>query len=195
MLALASSTNEARAPRALSKNIFLQGRAAWGRQISPYLTYTDEFDTTRWLVSSTLSGHWQYGPWKFRPSATVSYIEDTSKSYTDSLGVVIPDVKSRLGQAKAGPSVAYTFRMPDGSVLEPRAGFDVIWNFAADNSTISGGLGDPAAPIGVRGSVELGLRATSYQGITIDLSATYDGIGASDWDAITGRARARIPFD
>src|SRR5436190_8464156 len=81
----------------LSDNVFLQGRAAWGRssnEVSPYMTYADEFQSERWLVSSTLTGRWRYGPWQLRPSASLTYMEDVAKSYTDSLGVVIPEVKA-----------------------------------------------------------------------------------------------------
>ena len=38
----------------LSENVFLQARGAWGRSsnfVSPFLTYTDTFDSERWLVS------------------------------------------------------------------------------------------------------------------------------------------------
>jgi hypothetical protein len=43
----------------LSENLFWQVRGAWGQSsntVSPFLTYTDSFDITRWLVSSTLTG-------------------------------------------------------------------------------------------------------------------------------------------
>jgi outer membrane autotransporter protein len=181
----------------LSDNVFLQGRAAWGRstnEVRPYMTYVDQFDTNRWLVAATLAGQWKFGQWGFRPTASVTYLEDVAKSYTDSLGVVIPDVKSSLGQAKAGPSISYTFMQADGSVLEPRVGIDVIWNFVADNPT-QGAAGQAPGPVGVRGSTEIGLRATTAKGIALDFSGTYDGIGAADFHAVTGKATVRIPLN
>src|SRR5262249_49271119 len=120
----------------LSENVFLQGRAAWGKSdndVSPFLTYTDNFSSTRWLMSSTLSGRWQEGAWQFRPSATVAFIEDVSKSYTDSLGVSIPGVKVSLGQFKAGPEISYRYLAPNGTVLEPHLGLEAIWNFDSSN--------------------------------------------------------------
>ena len=63
--------------------LFWQARTAWGRssnEVSPFLTYTDKFETDGWLVSSTLTGRWGIGPWVLRPSASVAYIEDVSKS-------------------------------------------------------------------------------------------------------------------
>lgn len=57
--------------------LFWQARTAWGRssnEVSPFLTYTDKFETDGWLVSSTLTGRWGIGPWVLRPSASVAYI-------------------------------------------------------------------------------------------------------------------------
>jgi outer membrane autotransporter protein len=184
----------------LTDNVFWQARAAWGQssnEVSPFLTYTDKFHTDRWLVSSTLTGRWGIGPWVLRPSASVAYIEDVSKSYIDTFGVAIPEVKSRLGQAKAGPEIGYRYQLGHGVVLEPRAGLQVIWNFAGD--TTANGFtqinGDPAGPVGVRGRAEIGLRASTSGGIGLDLSGSYDGIGAKDYDAFTGRATVRVPLN
>jgi len=48
----------------LTDSVFWQARAAWGKssnEVSPFLTYTDRFDTIRWLASSTLIGRWEPG--------------------------------------------------------------------------------------------------------------------------------------
>jgi outer membrane autotransporter protein len=120
-----------------------------------------------------------------------------SKSYIDTFGVAIPGVKSRLGQAKAGPEIGYRYQLGQGVVLEPRAGLQVIWNFAGD--TVASGFtqinGDPAGPVGVRGRAEIGLRASTSGGIGLDLSGSYDGIGAKDYDAFTGKATVRVPLN
>ncbi len=182
----------------LSENVFWQVRGAWGQssnKVSPFLTYTDSFDSTRWLVSSTLSGRWRSGAWSFRPSASISYMEDTSKSYADTFGVVIPSVKSTLGQAKAGPEVGYRIDLGH-TVIEPHAGVQVIWNFA--NDTTAAGLqvgGENAGPSGVRGRVEAGLRAVTSGGIGLDVSGSYDGIGANGYNAVTGKATLRVPLN
>ena len=180
----------------LSDNVFLQGRAAWGRssnEVSPYMTYADEFQSERWLVSSTLTGRWRYGPWQLRPSASLTYMEDVAKSYTDSLGVVIPEVKAKLGQARAGPAISYSYLLSDG-IIEPRVGLDVIWNFAADNAPVSVS-GVPTGPEGVRGRAEIGMRATASSGLSLDVSGSYDGIGAKGFDAIIGKATVRVPLN
>ena len=180
--------------------MFLQGRAAWGRstnEISPYLTYTDRFDTERWLVSATLTGRWNFAAWTFRPSASVSYMEDTALSYHDTHGAQIPEVTSSLGQAKAGPVVGYKFVYADGTVIEPMAGLQIIWNFAEDTTAAGIGSlnGEDAGPAGVRGRIELGVTATMPSGLSLDLSSSYDGIGASDFNSYSGRIILRAPLN
>ena len=182
----------------LSENVFLQARGAWGRSdntLSPFLTFTDKFETERWLVSSTLTGRWNNGPWSFRPSATIAYMEDDAKGYLDAFGAAIPEVKSSLGQAKAGPELRYRIDLGH-TVIEPHAGIQAIWNF--DHNVSAAGFGqigpDAAGPEGVRGRAELGVRAVTSGGLRVDFSGSYDGIGADNYNAITGRGVVHVPF-
>jgi hypothetical protein len=130
-------------------------------------------------------------------TASVAYMQDVAKSYTDTYGIVIPDVKSRLGQAKAGPDISYRYQLNRDLLIEPHAGVQVIWNFANDTTAAGFGQinGDPAGPAGVRGRAEVGLRASTSMGISLDLSGSYDGIGAKDYDAFTGKATLRVPLN
>ncbi len=70
----------------LTPNLFLDARAAWGTSdnaTSPFGTYVDHFDTTRWLARAELTGNWEHGPWRFTPSASISYFEDEQDAYVD----------------------------------------------------------------------------------------------------------------
>lgn len=184
----------------LSENLFWQSRVAWGRSsnnVSPYGTYSDSFDTTRWLASTALVGRYQYDNWTISPEATLTYFEDKSGSFSDSFGMPIPGVKTSLGQFKTGPSISYSYVVREDLRIEPRLAAQLIWNF--DNSTHAAGfgnLGDEAVgPTGARGRIEGGLRAQAASGTSLDLSASYDGIGASGYSAMTGRAALNIPFN
>ncbi len=180
----------------LSQHLFLQGRAAWGRSdndVSPYMTYEDHFASTRWLASATLTGRWQTGPWQFRPSASLAYIEDASAGYVDTLGVSIPGVKATLGQASFGPEIAYRYVARDRSILEPRVALQGIWSFAGNGVDVVAGI--PAGPDELRGKIEVGIRATTPGGLVLDLSGSYDGIGAGDWQAVSGVASVRVPLN
>ncbi len=184
----------------LSDHVFLQTRAAWGKssnEVSPFLTYTDGFGSTRWLVSSSLTGNWRAGLWSLRPSASVAYMEDTAESYVDTFGAAIPSVTSQLGQAKAGPEISYRFQLGGGVTVEPNGGLQVIWDFARDTSATGLGSinGSAAGQAAIRGKADIGLRATTVGGISVDLSGSYDGIGSSGVQTVTGKAVVRVPLN
>jgi outer membrane autotransporter protein len=181
----------------LSDNVFLQGRALYGQsrnEVSPFLTYTDRFDTERWLVGANLTGRWTWGGFTFAPEATLAYIEDTSEAYADTFGTLIPEVTTRLGQFTAGPQVRYLLPIDGDMRFETYGGFDLVWNFADEAKSDIAIDGIVAGPSGARGRVELGMRAMALTGTALDLSATYDGIG-SDYSALSSRAAVQIPFD
>ncbi len=181
----------------LSENIFLQGRLAAGRstnEVSPFLTYTDTFSTKRWLATTALVGRWQVGNWQIQPSASLAYIEDVSEAYTDSLGVGIPGLKASLGQFKAGPQFSYRHVLAGGTLLEPRFGAELIWNFTASDKVADFG-GTLSGPEELRGRIELGLRTQFTNGVGLDLSGSYDGIGSDSFHALGAKATVRVPLN
>src|SRR5207244_11034940 len=111
----------------------------------------------------------------------------------DSLGVDIPSVRSSLGQLKFGPEVAYRHILADDGSIEPRVKLEAIWNFS---QTVGGVVAEEtvASPEDWRGRVEVGLKMQATHGITLDLSGGYDGIGSSNYPAVTGQATARLPL-
>jgi Autotransporter beta-domain len=131
----------------LTDHLFAQGRLEVGRSyndVRPYMTYTDEFGSTRWLASGGLVGSWQFGAWTFRP----------------------------------------------------RASLEAIWNFAdtglSSTSTLSG---TPTGPDGLRSRAAVGINTQFVDGISFDLTGSYDGIGASNYRAVEGGARLTLPFN
>jgi outer membrane autotransporter protein len=182
----------------LNRNLYLQTRYAWGQShnyVSPYNTYFDSFNTTRWLATAALVGHYTYGNWDVRPMVSVAKMEDVSGAYVDSLGVAIPGVKVGIGQFKAGPEVSYKQVLPSGTVIEPRFGAHVIWNFEGSDLPVDLG-GSMTGPEGVRGRLELGLNMRMFDGVMVDFSVAYDGIGtAGDFEAVTGKANVRVPLN
>jgi outer membrane autotransporter protein len=182
----------------LSEHLYAQGRIEAGRSsnsVCPFLTYTDQFDTSRWLASGALVGDWRHGGWYLRPSATIGYIDDTSEAYVDSFGALIPSVRRTLRQAKLDPSVSYHQMLPDGTVLEPSASLQAIWNFSGDDGAATTFEGTLGGPEGLRGKLQLGLKALLTDGVSVDLSGSYDGIGAADYQAVEGSAAVRFPLN
>jgi Autotransporter beta-domain/IPT/TIG domain len=183
----------------LGDNLFWRVRAAWGQssnEVRPLLTYTDHFDSDRWLVSSRLTGNMEAGRWTFRPSASVLYMEDVAQSYVDGAGATIPEIRARLGQIEAGPEVSYRYEMGDLQ-FEPRAALNITATFANEANAQGFGQIDSTlvGPDGMRARAELGLRATTRSGLALDLSGAYDGIGADHHEAYSARLSVRVPLN
>ncbi len=183
----------------LGDSVFWRLRAAWGQSsndVRPFLTYTDHFDSDRWLVSSRLTGNMVAGRWTVRPFASVFYLEDNAQSYVDSDGLTVPEVRSRYGQIAAGPEVSYRYELDDIQ-LEPRFALSIATTFANEADAL--GLGEiDAAIVGrddVRTRAEIGVRATTRGGLTLDLSGAYDGIGSDGFEATSARVTLRMPMN
>lgn len=180
----------------LSDNLFFQSRAAWGRStndISPFMTYTDEFDTERWLATGTLKGRWKHGAWLISPSASVGYVEERQDSYTDSLDVFIPGQTVSLGQAKFGPEITYRGEFVHGIALEPFASLEGIWTFS-EQGTAALVVDTLAGNKVLRGKAGAGVNALTAGGTALSISGSYDGLGDNNFEAISGELRLAIPL-
>lgn len=179
----------------ITDNLFFDTRAAWGtssNEISPFNTYTDNFDTQRWLVRAGLIGDWQFGDWQFRPSANVAYMREDQEAYVDSLSVAIPGQTVSLGQFDFGPSISYRYKTVDGLIVEPTATLTGIWNFSQDTAGVT--TTTNSAAVDFRAKAEVGVRVLVPSGVSVEAHGSYDGIGVQNYDAITGRAVLSIPF-
>ncbi len=183
----------------LSENVFWLGRGSWGTSANSITSggATDHFDSTRWLISSSLSGRWDFNnAFAFSPTFSFTYFEDQSKSYVDSSSVLIPGVKTTLGQLKLSPELSYSFTTDSGMWVEPNIATELIWNFASTNIDGLGALDDTAAgPKGLRGRVKAGVKVKTASGVTFDASGAYDGIGSSGFSSISGNATINIPLN
>lgn len=199
LTASASGTGWMAGPYATVKitdNLFFDTRAAWGtsqNSVSPFNTYKDTFTTTRWLARAGLIGDWRAGNWMFRPSANVAYIEEKQDAYTDSLNVLIPGQTVGVGRFDFGPSVSYRYVLEDGTVIEPSATLTGIWNFITDTSGATATTAGAATEF--RARAEVGVRVRGTNGVSVEAQGAYDGIGADNYDAISGRAVLRVPFN
>ena len=179
----------------LHQNVLFDARVAWGQSfndISPLGTYTDSFDTERWLAKAQLTGDFRAGNWTFAPHAGVIYFEDAQEAYTDSLGTRIPGQTATLGRVTFGPKVGYTIRTEGRAAIEPYLGLEGIWDFNA-GKTVDPTTGVSASSENIRARVEAGVTAI-FKHWSISGEGFYDGIGANDLEAYGGRARATIPF-
>jgi hypothetical protein len=174
----------------ISQNIFLDVLAGLGRssnEVSPYGTYEDDFDAARWLASATLQGEWSRGAWTFSPRLQASYFQETSRDYTDSLGVDIPEVKVGLGRIAFGPGVSHRRVVRGDVVIDTGFRLDAAADFL-DTSEESGFDN-------LHARVEARLDATYPNGARLGFAIAQDGIGAGDLQATGGRVQISIPLE
>ena len=181
----------------LSERITFDGRIAWGRSdndISPFNTYTDQFDTTRLLTRGTLTGDFDVGGINISPHVGILYFEEDQKAYTDSLGVFIANQDVALGRVTFGPKVSTTFHAADGTVISPHIGIKGIWDFEnPENVDLVTGLAVGTSD-DLRARVDAGVAFGMTSGMTVTGNGFYDGIGADDLKAYGGSVNMKVPF-
>ncbi len=174
----------------LTGNLFLDARAALGESrndISPFGTYSDSFDTNRGLLSATLTG--EFSPAEgliIRPEASVHYLAETQKSYTDSLGTFIPSQSFEYGQVTAAPRIMYHARLSDDWSLRPFVEARGIFSFG---DAVGTGLARDT-----RLRVETGFDLLSAAGLRLSASGFHDGIGDSGYRATGGHLTLGFTF-
>ncbi len=168
----------------LTPNLYFDGRFAIGRsynEISPFKTYTDSFQTGRWLAMASLTGEVQYDNWTIRPHTSLSYLEETQKGYVDSVGATIPSQTVRLGQFKVGPTFTREFTGPEGQNYSFYLTADAIYN---TDDTTGVTLSDTNGEVGGwRARLKSGVGMTTDDGTRLSFGATHDGIGQSDFES------------
>ncbi len=158
--------------------------------ISPFGTFTDNFDTERLLVHGDLSGEMQHGDVTLFPTISATYTSDTQEAYIDGLGNLIGKQTLEIGQV----ALALDFEAPLGN--------------NAPGWTINGGLqgsynivnGSGSAAIsasdleGARARVELGLAYDNGGGMYSEIVGFYDGIGASGYESYGASLTFNLDF-
>ena len=178
-----------------ARNIYFQARAAWGQsdnEVTPIGTYTDSFDSDRWLVSGKVEGRFERGPWRVSPIASLIFFEDESERYVDTLGVTVASQTASIGQFEFGPQIAHGRPIGEDLVLEVFGEVTGIWEFDNDNRVINGiafGVDD------ARAKLTGGVILKGGNGMKFQASAFADGLGADDYDAYGGTVRVRVPLN
>jgi outer membrane autotransporter protein len=184
------------AGRIAETSIAYEARAAWGRSdndVSPFGTYTDDFETERWLLSGKVQGSFNIDTLTITPSVRVSYFEETQESYTDSLTNKIPEQTVSLGEVKFGPEFSQTFVLDDGSIFTPNFGVFGVWNFDIEENDTSEPV--PLGDDDLRARLDAGLSFTNTMGWIFSASGYYDGVGVDDYNAFGGKLRLSIPLE
>ena len=160
--------------KAAEQPLYFEGRLLYGQtnnDISPLGTYTDSFETERWLAQLRATGEYKLQNTTLMPLLGFTYTDDTQKAYTDSLGNTIPGQTVSLMQITAGMDFSAPIQVQTGS-LELNGGLSGIY---------SSSDGAAAAPEfeNWRGRTHLGLNYRLENGGTLSAKTFYDGLGTN----------------
>lgn len=163
----------------VNQNLFLDARIAWGtsdNDVSPFGTYTDQFETSRTLIAATATGEMALtNATILRPEFGIQYLSEESDSYTDSLGSTIPAQSVDQGQLSFAPRIHRDVTLSSGWVLRPYGEVEGIYSFGDNVKAVLGRE--------TRLRVEGGLDAFSTSGWRLTASAFSDGIGNDNFEA------------
>ncbi len=172
-----------------------EARASWGRSsndVSPIGTYTDGFDTTRWMASGKIAGSYRIDDLSINPFISATWFEENQENYTDSLGNSIPEQTVSLGEIRFGPQLMREIVLENGGMISPSFGVSGVWNFGISDNAASQGnaLGNDQ----LRARFEAGVTATDANGWQLIIAGFYDGVGVDDYYAYGGNARLVVPL-
>ena len=176
-------------------NIYFDLRAAWGRSSNDLdlAGVTGGFDTSRWLVKGSLAGSWYHAAWRFTPSAELAYVEESADAFTNSAGTLVPGQDVHLGRLEFGPEFGYRFAHTADTFIEPFAAIKGVWDFDNPNVAIIDGF--VVGPGDFWARLEGGLNVMTAGGTYVRGSASWDGVGASDYSGYTLQGTVNVPLN
>ncbi|WP_171988062.1 autotransporter outer membrane beta-barrel domain-containing protein [Hyphomicrobium sp. NDB2Meth4] len=177
------------------ENIYLDVRAAWGRSSNDLTlgSTTGDFDTSRWLVKGTLAGNWMYDAWRITPSADLAYISESADAFTNSAGNFVAGQSVSLGRLQFGPEIGYRFAHTADTFFEPFAAIKGVWDF--DNPNVSIIDGYVVGPGDFWGRLQGGLNVMTTNGWNVRGLASWDGLGAGDYNGYTLQGTINVPLN
>jgi hypothetical protein len=181
------------------QKLYYEARASWGQstnKVSPDGTYTDGFDTTRWLVSAKVSGSYAINHLIVKPAISVSYYEETQHSYTytDTNANLIAAQTISIGELKFGPTLTDNIELDNGLLFQPSFGINGVYNFAIKDNVASQGAA--LCNNDLRARIDAGFNLVDQdKGRSISTSGFYDGIGINDYQSYDGKVRLTLSFN
>lgn len=157
---------------------------------APFGTYTDTVRTQRGLFRVTVAGDISLGLITLTPSLDAVHLFDRQRSYTDSLGNVIPDQSITMNSLELSLDASMPIDVPFGA-LTLRGG--VPLTFASTS-----GSGEAASVTSATDGARLGFRiGVDYlfeNGGKLALDFDYDGLGSGDYEKYGAGLKYRIAF-
>lgn len=178
------------------QNLYFEARTLWGQSsndVTPIGTYTDSFETERWLASLKIQGSYDLNDEiSIKPEVSISYFKETQEAYTDSNSDLIPEQTISLGEFKFGPTITRKFDMGNGYTMRATTGLSGITNFSVKNANSS--TSNAFADENLRARVDAKIELENEYGVRFTAAGYYDGIGASDFQSYGGTLGLTIPI-
>jgi hypothetical protein len=156
-------------------------------------TAEGDFDGTRWLFLTRLSGDHIAGRWTLTPSTEVFWLHETQDAYTDSLGTAQAKNSFTNGRANAGLQAAYAIPLSQRTTLSPYAGIYADYYFgneSDDDASVSViGIGD-----GWAARATGGLTLSGIEGWALTAGAEAGNLGGEGPEFWTGRLGGAVNF-
>ncbi|MEQ8307600.1 MAG: Ig-like domain-containing protein [Hoeflea sp.] len=182
----------------LHQNVILDGYVAYGQsdnKVSPFGTYIDSFDTSRFLARGQITGDFDYAGWTIAPQLSASYLAETQKAYVDSNGISIAEQDIEVGQLSFGPSFRKSHVLDNNVVLTPSLAIRGIWNFKkAGTADITTGAITGSAQDKLRARLELGMGAKFTDSFRLTSSGYVDGLGQGGYSGYGGTLGLSLRF-
>lgn len=160
--------------------------------INPLGFYEDSFETDRFAIRAQISGEWENGPWRIRPSASITHFSETQEAYIDSLGVAIAEQSVEIGRFTAGPEFAYRWDRGGAAFTELHGRLNA--NFDYNPAGLMDATGRVFDTGTFRADSRIGLRNRFDNGAALDFEVNLSGLGEDDFDATGARIEFSIPF-
>lgn len=164
------------------QNVIFDGRIAYGQSYNQHSWagfVLDNFNTSRVLIRSQITGDFDHEMWTITPQLTLNYLREEQHAYVNSFSVGIPGRTQETGQVLLGSDISTTY-LSGGVLLTPRLGARGAWNFLDTGSS-------PRIPLSARVNVGLDiLFATDTQ---LKLEGFYEGLGVTNYDSLGATAK------
>ena len=168
----------------LTDNLYADVGIGWGKgqnKTSPFGTYTDSFNSERWLASMAMVGDFNVNQIKIKPTARLSYFKESTAAYKDTFNVTIPSFEVKTGSFVFGPKINTHFVSNNETKYSPFITLNGVWQFSNNNAGLtqnaSSNFSNKEAHVNIETGVDLHFKNDSH----LNGSINYNGIGNDNY--------------
>jgi outer membrane protein W len=164
----------------LTEHLYADVGIGWGKgqnKMSPFGTYTDSFNSERWLASMAMVGDFSVNHIKIKPTARLSYFKESTAAYADTLNVAIPSFAVKTGSFEFGPKISSHFVSDNETKYSPFITLNGVWEFSNNNTALTQNASSNFSNKEVHANIEAGVDFLFKNNSHLNTSINYNGIG------------------